>query len=392
MPYRVTLLFGGASENQSDQGAAVNHYRPHAISRVETGQILARLDPLPEPPEASGMPTGVDFLAIKDKTVIENPTIELREEGPLTYVVSRGDGFAALSGEKIIVSTVLTIPGDINFHTGNLDCPGDLIIEGSIMSGFKVTAENLTVYGSIENAVIKARGNLICRGGIVGCHDQPLLCGANLWCKYLENSSIEVKNNIFIARSSLHSNMKAGGDIVLCQNSAVLVGGRSEAGRSIYCGISGAKWETPTELILGREPFLEKRYHLFQQKLHKLEMELQELIKRIEQINMFTQSDTPPAEDQNRQLQEERELLENKSKFIKNKQQNLSSQVQDLQRKITAYEDLHHNSAFTVTNQVFRGTNLTIQKSQYHLENETKAASYREINGIIVNSALNCTD
>ncbi|HDS16261.1 MAG TPA: DUF342 domain-containing protein [Proteobacteria bacterium] len=392
MPYRVTLLFGKASEEQSDQGAAVNHYRPHGISRVETGQILARLEPLPGSSETSDMPTGVDFFSIKDQTVIENPTIELREDGPLTYVVSRGTGFAALSGEKIVVSPFLTIPGDINFHTGNLICPGDLVIEGSIMSGFKVTAENLTVYGSIENATVKARGNLICRGGIVGCQDQPLLCGANLWCKYLENSTIEVKNNIFIARSSLHSNMKAGGDIVLCQNSAILVGGQCEAGRSIYCGVSGAKWETPTELILGREPFLAKRAHLIQHKLHKLEKELQELNQRIEQINLFMQLDAPAADEQPRQLQEERELLENKRKFIENKQRTITFQLQDLQRKIKAYEQLHDNSALTVTNQVFRGVNLTIKECRYHVEAETKAATYREKRGIIVNSALNGTD
>ncbi|MEA3348359.1 MAG: FapA family protein [Pseudomonadota bacterium] len=380
MPYIVTLLFGKDPENNPDSREAVDHYRSSLVNPVTAGQVLARLQPLtPEEPGPPVKPDAADNLIIQNQTEVISPTVELSEDDGQVVVISKEKGFPALENQQIVIHKILTIDGDINFRTGNIDCPGDLLIKGSIMSGFKVRAENLTVTGSIENAEVECHGNLICAGGIVACHDYPLVCDANLWCKYLENSHIEVKNNIFIAKSSLHSFLKAGNNIVLCHSSAVLVGGKSEAGNSLYSGIMGAKWATPTEVVLGCEPFLAKNLDNHCQQLEKLETELDDLKERVDQINTFLQHEEgKTTRHEAHRLQEERELLESKLSYITQKHKTVLTKCNKVEKQIEEFKETNFNCILHVSEHLFSGIRLTIKDAETHITEESSSTILRE--------------
>ncbi|MCD6292326.1 MAG: DUF342 domain-containing protein [Deltaproteobacteria bacterium] len=372
MPYRVTLFFGKKPGHDPDSLETVDYHRSSAAEKISAGYMLARLQSLTAA-ESAPASNSEDDLVIQNKTAIVSENVELAEDdkGQLT-VVSKISGFPALVKQQIVVNKKLTIEGDINFHTGNIDCPGDLLIKGSIMAGFKVKAKNLTITGSIENASVECRGNLICAGGIIACHDSPLKCGDNLWCKYLENSRIEVKNNIFIAGSSLHSFLKAGNNIILCHSSAVLVGGKSEAGNSLYSGVLGAKWATPTEIILGCEPFLAQKLDEHKKNLEKLKTELEELHERIEQINTFLQYEegqTTPHDAH--RLQEERELLESKLNYIIHKNKVSQTKLDNLKNQIRAFKKTNFNCTLHISKHLFSGVNLTIKDAETRIEEES---------------------
>lgn len=369
MPYLVNLSFGKDPDSLLDSRDAVDHYRSHIAKQVTTGQILAHLEPLSDN-DFETRPPGQ--LIIQNKADILSRGVELSKNEKQTSVISNKNGFPSFNNNKISVTPNLIIDGDINFRTGNIDCPGDLLIKGTIMSGFKVKAENLTVTGNIENAEVECSGDLVCSGGIVACQDFPLLCGANLWCKYLENSHIEVKKNIFIAGSSLHSFLKAGNSIVLCQSSAVLVGGKSEAGNSFYSGSLGAKWATPTEIILGCEPFLAKKLADHRVELAKLETELNDLNERVDQINIFLQhkeGQTTPHEAHH--LQEERELVESKLSFVMQKHKTFLNKFKDLEKQVADFKMANRNCTLHVSNQLFSGVRLTIKDAEYRTQEES---------------------
>lgn len=386
MPYCVILLFGKNPEVLPDSREAVDHYRSSLAQKVTVGQPLARLYPLTsEESTPSAGPGSADKFTIKDKKEIISPLVELSEDDGQLIVISKENGFPAFENQRIVIHQSLTIDGDINFHTGNIDCPGDLLIKGSIMSGFKVRAENLTVTGSIENAEVECNGNLICGGGIVACQDYPLACGANLWCKYLENSYLEVKKNIFIAGSSLHSFLRAGGNIILCHSSAVLVGGKCEAGNSLYSGTLGAKWATPTEVVLGCDPFLAKNLDIHHLKLDTMETELDELRKRVDQINTFLQhEDGKTTRHDAHRLQEERELVESKLSYIEQKCKTALTKLNELENQIEEFKRTNVNCNLHVTKHLFSGIHLTIKDAETRIEEENPSVVIREQRGKIV--------
>lgn len=375
MPYSVTLAFTKNPEINSDSRETVDHYRSTIAKQVTPGQIVAYLSPLTD---AEPEPQSTESFIIEDHADIIDPTIELAEIDGKTVIISRITGFPVIKNKKIVIKQNLIIDGDVNFHTGNIDCPGDLLINGSIMAGFKVRAENLTVSGSIENAKVECSGNLVCGGGIVACHDYPLQCGANLWCKYLENSHIEARKNIFINGSSLHSFLKAGKNIILCASESVLVGGKSEAGNSLYSGTLGAKWATPTEIILGCDPFLAKALEVDSKLREELSSELDDLKTRIDQINIFLQhEEANTTRHDAKRLQEERELLESKLSYVMQKHRAASHKVKDLANRIAAFKQTNDDCFLYVAKQLFSGIRLLIKDAETRTEEESSATGVR---------------
>jgi uncharacterized protein (DUF342 family) len=367
MSFRVIFHFGRQAGEKPDPGATIDYHRAYQAVRIKRGQPLAHLEPS-DPSVASTS----DLMVEKPEDLL-SPAVELYKDGSQLLIRSLREGFPVFEGGKITINDFLAIAGDVNFRTGDIDCPGDVVVNGSIMSGFSVRADNLTVTGSIENARVECRGNLICHGGIVACQDHPLICGANLWCKYLENSYIEAGKNIFIAKSSLHSDIRARNNIILCRKDAVLVGGRSEAGNSLYTAILGAKWATPTEIILGCDPFLTRKLAQARAEMAEVEKEIADLQDRIEQINTFLQHEdggTTPAEAH--RLQEERELTENKLGFLETKLSRARQQCGDLEDQVAEFKSTNSDCILQVTTHLFSGVQLTIRDAEKRIDEESE--------------------
>lgn len=387
MPYRVTQLFGKNLQPVPDSSAAVDYYHSSLAIPVTCGQPLARLDPIPQEADLTAdLQPDRNNLIIAEPADIISATVELSKNSNELLVISRKDGFPSLLNKKIAVYDRLVIDGDINFHTGNIDCPGDLLVNGSIMAGFKVKANNLTVNGSIENAEVICHGDLKCSGGIIACNDFPLICDGSLWAKYIENSSLEITNDLFISGSSLHNSIKVGGNIVLCHNSAILVGGKCEAGHSLYSGVLGAKWATPTEIILGCDPFLAQKLKNHCQDLEKIDTELGELRRRVEQINTYLQHEEGKTTSKEaHELQEERELLESKSSFTTQKYNSALKKREQLELQIDEFKKSNSNASLYVANQLFSGISLTVKCATTRIDDEAAGVTVlSEIDEVIV--------
>ena len=74
-----------------------------------------------------------------------------------------------MQGTKLSVVPVLEIKGDVGPATGNIDFVGSVLIRGRIKSGFRVVAKgDVQVERTLEDAEIKAGGNIILQRGIQG--------------------------------------------------------------------------------------------------------------------------------------------------------------------------------------------------------------------------------
>ncbi|MBN2705570.1 MAG: DUF342 domain-containing protein [Deltaproteobacteria bacterium] len=381
MPYLLSLKFGIDTQNNPATAAHFDHYQSHVPEPVARGRLLAIMTPV-----AAGTLSQGSAIIIADPEQIGGPCVEIREENGQYSVFSRIAGFPAFTGERLCVSPDLRIAGDVNFHTGNIDCDGDLLVEGSILAGFKVSAKQLTVNGTIENAEISCSGNLVCKGGIVGCQDRALKCGGSLWCKYVENSSLEVKQNIFISGSCLHSRMLAGGNIVLCRDGSVLVGGRSEAGQAIFASIYGARRATPTELKTGNDPFLARDAVVLRDRQEELEKQLSELNERRLEIETFFSLN--PAAEIPAGLREEQEIVNGRIAHKSARLAEMQARRQRLQQTAAAFRQRYPEPRIVVCEHIFSGVHLEIGAVATRLEDEGPAAVYGENNGAILNLAV----
>jgi uncharacterized protein (DUF342 family) len=132
-------------------------------------------------------------------------------------LVAAIDGALAITPDGFVeVRTEKSIPGDIDFSTGDIAFSGDLKIGGSVRAGFKVSAEgNIQINGGVEDAEVTSGGTLVIHGGAVGSSNGKLRSQGSIKVRHIENFSAEARHDIIIAEDAMHATLSAGGNITV---------------------------------------------------------------------------------------------------------------------------------------------------------------------------------
>ncbi len=194
-------------------------------------------------------------------------------------LIALANGYCFYHEGLINVKKMLNVRGHVGFHTGNIFFLGNLAVHADIQTGFAVRAKNILVKGHIENAKVRAHGDLVCLGGakgsdlaqdyparpeeskttLPGLEDEARLPGAllhadgNVRLHFCERVQIRAHGNVIIDGSCLHSIIYADGNVII---KGRLMGGTIYAAGTVYVeGRVGAEYGTPTRIILGYPPF-----------------------------------------------------------------------------------------------------------------------------------------
>jgi uncharacterized protein (DUF342 family) len=173
-------------------------------------------------------------------------------------------GSVSFKDGAVNVENTLELPGDVDFSTGNIDFPGDVLIHGDVICGFKVKAGGkVEIHGVVEDATVEAGGDILVKGGFEGNGRGVLRSQGNVQVKFAENQIIEAKGSVTIAQNALNSRITAGDNIQVTSGSGVVRGGHLRAQGVILVKVAGNVNNTPTVLEIFQEskghPELEKR-------------------------------------------------------------------------------------------------------------------------------------
>ena len=139
------------------EALAVDFKTVSPFQLVKKGHILARTSP-----RVDGVPgtdvTGVAFPYGKSARRSPRPGKNTLAQGDT--VVAGCDGKFVASEDSFWVSEVLEIPGDVDYSTGHIDFPGDVVVYGQIKQGFKVKAGgSLTCAKTIDASEVSCGGD-----------------------------------------------------------------------------------------------------------------------------------------------------------------------------------------------------------------------------------------
>ena len=236
----------------------VDYYNLNMIRNVEQGEVLAVKQSL-----SLGTPgftvTGQEIPAKpgKDVQIAIGKNVELRENN--TLAISTTKGHAVLAGNKLSVSNVYEINGDVDFNTGNIEFNGTVVIKGSIREGFKVVADgDVEVMNTIADGVVECTGLLRVRNGIVGSKSR-IKAGGSVFTKFIENSIVDSGGEVVVGEAIMHSKVSAKKSVIV-GGKGVIVGGIVRAAEEINCKIVGSPLATLTELEAGINPELRLEY------------------------------------------------------------------------------------------------------------------------------------
>ncbi len=252
------FLVGASSE--SAEGAIDFHER-RRFTRVASGERIALWRPAVE-----GQPgRGVDGSRIEPPPVSQVPFAR-GENVELVPVADGGleiratlEGVTSLErGNRVAVTDVLRVEGDVDYSVGNIETSGMVVIRGSVRSSFTVRAgRGITIQGTIEDAIVETGGDLRVGRGILGGEFGHVKVGGNLQLHHAQNARIECAGDVDFGDADLGSTIRCGGELRAVESHGRLSGGDYEAVGGVVARELGPALGAPPRLRVGVDGALE---------------------------------------------------------------------------------------------------------------------------------------
>ncbi len=313
------------------------------IQSAQQGQILCTLVP-----PVRGTPgrtvSGTDIAPMEGKPVPlpKGRNVAVSEDGQ--FLIANISGQINYIDGKVNVFATHEVQADVDNSTGNINFIGNVSIRGNVLSGFVVEAGgSVEVMGVVEGAIIKAGGDIILRRGMQGMGKGVLISGGDIISRFIENSSVEARNNIK-AEAIMHSNVKCGNKLELSGRKGLLVGGSSKVGKEIVAKVIGSHLATITDIEVGLDPTIRERYKAAKDELTAAESDMRKseqaiiILKKLEMAGALT----PEKQEMLAKSVRTRIYLTNRSMELKEELTQLEAMLQqDAYGKVRCYNFIY---------------------------------------------------
>ncbi len=274
---------------EADEDKKVDHYNRQSYITVEEGQYLGRIV---SPTTGTGgmdvMGKRIEPRAGQPAPVKVDDTILTGVDGKLTALRR---GVLALKGNLLKVNPELQLPDYVDFSTGNIDFDGDVEIAKGIRDKFSVRATgSVTVHGLIEAAMLKVGVSLHANGGMAAKSKSLAQVGGDLYARYLDNVTANVKGNAVIEREVVNCDLSVVGNLIV--KGGGLLGGQTNVAGMVDVLSLGAPSGDRTEITLARIPEVDE---LCNQADEACENVKEQLDKINEQIGQFERNNARTA-------------------------------------------------------------------------------------------------
>ena len=311
----------------------------------------------------------------KDIPIPLGKNVRLDSDG--RTILASCNGQVLLVGSKINVEPVMEVEA-VNIKTGNITFLGTVIVKGNVDDGFNVKASgNIEVYGTVGNSHIEADGDIIISVGIMGRDEGTVKCGRSLWAKFIQNATVDVEENIFVADGIINSNVTCNKRIILQGKRAAIIGGHLFATEEINAktiGSNGGGSETVLEV--GFDPRRKQR-------LDDLLARQAVVVHELEEINL-NMSTLENQRNMRKSLPKDKEdalalLYQQKGDYM-DETDAIANEIQEIQNYL---HDLKVIGKVSASGSVYPGVKMYIRDIKEDIRTEIKSVTFYLENGFI---------
>ena len=232
------------------EDGTVDYWSIHSVELVEEGQVIATYQ---EPIDGSnGMTVRGKLLTARRGRPLPPLTGKgfVRSEDNKTYT-STMDGKIEMSGNRILISQVHEVNGDVGLKTGNIDFRGDVVIHGNVPAGAVIKATGtITIDGNVDGCLIEANKDVIIRGGMLGGGKGVIKTKGSLHIKFLEYATVKADGPI-VTDAVINCNIICNDKVCLEGKHASVIGGVIYAAGGVEAYNFGNEYGARTELYVG---------------------------------------------------------------------------------------------------------------------------------------------
>ncbi len=336
-----------ALDAEAAQSHQVDHYNRRTYITVRENQRIGRIiDPTPGA-------DGADLAGCRLRAESGRPTpikpddsILIDAAGGLTALRT---GVLSLEADILRVSPCLRVDEYVDFHTGNINFDGDVEIHRGIRDKFVVEATGtVTVRGLIEAATLIVGGDLHALGGMAAKSKSRVLVRQNLFARYLNNVSAQIKGDAIVDREVVNCDLDVVGDLTV--RGGGLMGGRTSVAGSVHVLTLGAPSGDHTEIILASMPAVDRLLEQVEEACDQLDAQLARADQQLHQLQSNNASSATQREAMTELMFKQTDLQHRKER-IGSKREQLRAFLQR-----TCKVDLHvHRSIEAGTSITCRG-------------------------------------
>ncbi|WP_444684192.1 DUF342 domain-containing protein [Alkalicoccus luteus] len=218
-------------------------------------------------------------------------------------VIAAADGQISVDRRLVHINPVFEVNGDLDMSTGNISFNGNIVIHGSVPSGYRLEAEgDIYIHGAVEAAYIKSGGSVYVKYGVNGAGNGTVCADKDVEASFLNEADVTALGSVYIKKEVRHSRVEAGAFFTCTKGAGLVSGGTVSAGTEASMNVLGNRLYTKTDVYCGvsaRVSAQKKRY----------DEQLAENRKKLKQLVLIRNTGAAPAERVAAAMRESAQLI-----------------------------------------------------------------------------------
>lgn len=254
-----------------DEGGNIDFKDRGEIPWVERGTLLAEKFPMEEARNGRN---------IFDE-IVEVPPVadyELRCKAGALISEDESRVYAEISGHprlswagNIHVSDTFVVEEDVNYQTGHVAYTGNVLVKGSLKSGFRIQGDDVRV-NVVDGGHIHAEGDVTVLNGV---NDAVIYARGNVSAKFIHNAKIFCLGNVTVAKEIVDSTIQNSGALLI--TSGEIISSEITSNMGIQVRHLGTDKSVPNTIHIGKDAFTENEIKVIQKKIVKAEAKIEKL-------------------------------------------------------------------------------------------------------------------
>ncbi|WP_296856651.1 FapA family protein [Treponema sp.] len=292
-------------------------------------------------------------------------------------ILADANGQVLLINDKICVEPIMEVDG-VNIKTGNITFLGTVIVKGAVEDGFNVKASgNIEVSGTVGKCTLESDGDIIVSSGVIGRDEGKIVCGGSLWAKFIQNTTVQVEENVIVTDSIMNSEVSAQKRIILNGKRAQITGGNVFATEAVIAKNIGSEGGgTETTISVGFDPRAKKRLEELLEMQNNNIKQLDELelnISTLENMKKVRKSLPKEKEESLVSLNEQKnEIIEENSQY--------NAEIEKIQARL---RELKNIGKVYASGTVYSGVKIFVRDEKDEVRADTKSVTFFYENGFV---------
>ncbi len=268
---------GGKKQKEDDtQGIDFRERTPFVL--VKTGEVLARMA---EKQDGEFGYTVFGKVLPFAKEKVSTPVPGKNTEAGNEIITASLDGRFEMEGDTFYINEVLQVDTDVDYSTGNIDFPGDVILKGQVKDGFKIVSGGSIFCGqTLDASEIIGEKDLIVKQGIIGRKKGSIKVNGRIKAKFIENCYVEAKDTIYVDVGIMNSAVYTTKRVELGKK-GIIVGGSLYAQNGVSAAQVGTSMGPRTEIYCGIDYTVSNKMEWIRDNSVKLAFKLKQVEERL---------------------------------------------------------------------------------------------------------------